>query len=236
MAMPIGRFLTEIHPEGKQIALSVIRGGNVLWEAKSTVHEAELGTIIEGFPYPGCRSLLMSTHTGGGNCCFSEALVTDCDKSQVLAAFSPGHSALEMEQTGSTWVVHALDWSFAYYMLDKKRNLPFGVAQPITRVLSFDPDRGWKPDDPGDFPKLHRLLQRDMENTTTPDMPDQQRAARAIAASAHVLLAGGTDTAVRQALARLLPSSWLRDLDTVLSDVIKTVSTYDPAENQVYYN
>ncbi len=233
MAIPIGHFLAELDPGEPLSLVRVIRDKKILWEAESIPYGADLGPIMDEFPTPDCRSLLVTAYSGGGHCCYSEVLLTVCGANQILTVFNLEHSPLATEQRNRGWIVHADDWSFAYYMLDKKRFLPFSVSLPITRVLIFDPAKGWRPDKPGELPRLHRLFQIDMEDTT-PNMPDNIRAARAITASAHAYLASGSRIMARQTLARLLPKPWLADLDTVLADVLEAVEDYNPCENMVF--
>ncbi|MBU1247142.1 MAG: hypothetical protein KKB70_00475, partial [Proteobacteria bacterium] len=202
-------------------------------EAESTPAGAELSPIMENFPRPGCRSLLVSSYSGGTHCCFREALVTSCDSREIFTSLNLAHSPVAMEQGETGWVIHTEDWSLAYYMLDDKRFLPPGIAEPTTRVLRFVPQEGWRPDKPGENPTFHHLFQSDLEDTP-PDTSDPERAARAIAAAAHSFLASGSTVSARQTLAQLLPATWLPDLHTILGDIIDSVKSYTPCENTVF--
>jgi len=188
-------------------------------------------------PRPDCRTLLAYCFSGGAHCCTTLFIATQWGSEVSLDMVDFGHTdgkvkfIEEGEALGK--VIKVSDWQFAYYGPENSQfELSFAESPVMMRLLVFD-NGHWRVDRVGEFPRFYSRLFREasykagiMARRNEPELT----ASLAMEAAYYDLMHGSPVGEATRVLNQLFPARWKPQTATVIQDIGRAVSEFNPVE------
>jgi hypothetical protein len=227
--------ITEASANGNYL-LKFSKGKEEVFACECAIKTHEPKTV-PNTPRPNCRTLLAYCFSGGAHCCTTLFIATEWGSEVSLDMVDFGHTDGEVKfiEEGGTLgkVIKVPDWQFAYYGSENSQiEFSFADSPVMTRLLVFD-NGHWRVDRVGEFTRFYSRLFREALHKASMMAPRNEpelTASLAMKAAYYDLMNGKPVEEAGQVLNQLFPVRWKHQAGTVIRDIYRAVSEFNPVE------